>query len=99
MLSARFYASVSVGSGRAVALLIVLLATSSERALAQSLEWAKRAGGPNFDQGLAVAVDDAGYSCVTGFFTGSATFGGGDANETTLTAETRDVFVAKYEPS
>jgi hypothetical protein len=85
--------------GRLGALLLsvlALIATSGEIALGQSLAWAKRAGGANFDQGEGISVDSAGNSHVTGWFTGSATFGPGEANETTLTSVGSDVFVAKY---
>ncbi len=85
--------------GRLAALFLVVLAlvaTAEEVALGQSLAWAKRAGGTNFDQGEGIAVDGAGNSYVTGWFTGSATFGPGEANETTLTSAGSDVFVAKY---
>jgi hypothetical protein len=60
-----------------------------------------RAGGPDVgrgrgDQFFAVAVDAEGNSYVTGAFTGTATFGAGEANETQLTAAGRDAVVAKY---
>ena len=62
---------------------------------AQDLVWAKRAGGPGGDQ---IAVDGAGNSYVTGGFSGSAIFGPGETNETTLTsAGFADIFVAKYD--
>ena len=64
---------------------------------AQDLAWAKRAGGTGFDEGRGIAVDGSGNSYVTGNFVGSATFGPGESNETTLTsAGGEDIFVAKY---
>ena len=51
-----------------------------------ALVWAKRAGGTGFDEGLGIAVDGSGNSYVTGGFVGSATFGPGETNETTLTS-------------
>ena len=65
---------------------------------AQDLVWAKRAGGIRTDYGNGIAVDGAGNSYVTGAFYDSATFGPGEANETTLTsAGSLDIFVAKYD--
>ena len=62
------------------------------------LLWAKRAGGGSFDFGDCIELDASGNSYVTGAFEGSATFGAGEANETTLTsAGDRDIFVAKYD--
>ncbi|MEE9423975.1 MAG: SBBP repeat-containing protein [Methylococcales bacterium] len=61
------------------------------------LVWAKRAGGTGFDEGNDIAVDDMGIAYVTGSFSDAATFGSGEANETTLTSDgSRDIFVAKY---
>ncbi len=62
------------------------------------LVWAKRAGGTGLDEGRGIAVDGSGNSYVTGGFTGSATFGPGQTNETTLTTGGYDtaIFVAKY---
>lgn len=82
--------------GVVIVSILLLIGVADEIALGQSLAWAKRAGGTNFDQGEGIAVDGAGNSYVTGWFTGSATFGPGETNETTLTSAGSDVFVAKY---
>lgn len=60
---------------------------------------AKRAGGISFDEAFGIAVDSSGNSYVTGFFQGSATFGAGEANATTLGSPSQDFFVAKYNPN
>jgi hypothetical protein len=67
-----------------------------------ALLWAKRAGGTLDDRALAVATDGTGNSLVTGCFVGSATFGPGDPNETTVTELSNlwyDLYVAKYDPN
>jgi len=64
-----------------------------------SLAWARRAGGTDGDVGKSIAVLADGSSFITGSFTGSATFGQGETNETSLAAAGwYDIFVAKYNP-
>jgi hypothetical protein len=63
-----------------------------------TLRWAKRAGGVGDDSGLKVAALSDGSTVVTGYFTGSATFGQGDPGETILTsAGEEDAFLARYD--
>lgn len=70
---------------------------SSTPSSAQDLDWAKKAGGTGGDVVGGIAVDISGNSYVTGSFQGSATFGVGDTNETTLvSAGGDDIFVARY---
>ena len=52
------------------ALLILAMSSSVE---AQSLLWAKPASGIHNELGLAIAVDSAGASYVTGYFNGTVT--------------------------
>jgi hypothetical protein len=66
-----------------------------------TLAWAKRAGGNGIfgDFGLEIAAFSNGSAAVTGFFSGSATFGPGESGETPLnSAGERDIFVARYNP-
>ncbi|MBI3248434.1 MAG: SBBP repeat-containing protein [Deltaproteobacteria bacterium] len=62
------------------------------------LVWVKRAGGEGTNEGHAITVDSSGNSYVTGFFQNTATFGPGEANETTFSAQggNADIFIAKY---
>jgi uncharacterized delta-60 repeat protein len=59
-----------------------------------TLHWARRAGG---DHGLAISVLSDDSIVVTGYFSGTATFGTGEVNETVLSsAGWRDIFIARY---
>ena len=75
--------------------MIFLFITFSFLLFAQTPEWqwAEQAGGTNSDLGKSIALDSAGNSYVTGFFTGTATFG-----STSLTScGWYDIFVAKMD--
>jgi predicted Rdx family selenoprotein len=64
-----------------------------------ALLWARRAGCDSECVGVSIATTPRGESYVTGGFNGTATFGPGEPNETTLTAAglaEPDIFVAKY---
>ncbi|MDX9776786.1 MAG: SBBP repeat-containing protein, partial [Petrimonas sp.] len=55
-------------------------------------QWAVQAGGAGTDQGNSIAVDSSGNCYVTGYFSGTASFGA-----TNLTSSGGDdIFVAKY---
>ena len=83
---------------RPAALAVLGIVTFTPVALGQTLEWATSAGGINSDRGLGIATTERGDSYVTGLFEGTATFGQGEPNETTLThAGLGDIFVAKYD--
>ena len=63
-----------------------------------NLLWAKQAGGSSSDIGRTIAVDGSGNSYVAGEVHGSAVFGAGEPNATTLTGiGNADIFVAKYD--
>lgn len=62
-----------------------------------SLVWVRQAGGVGFSSGRGIAVDLSGNSHVMGWFGDSATFGIGETNETTISSESVDVFLAKYD--
>jgi hypothetical protein len=55
--------------------------------------WARQAGGNNFDYGFGIAVDGGGNSLVTGYFSGTAMFGGIQLISNGL----KDIFIAKYD--
>lgn len=57
--------------------------------------WVKSAGGGSADWGTGVSVDAAGNSYITGYYTGSAGFGG----QTLGAAGAEDIFIASYSPS
>lgn len=59
--------------------------------------WAASAGGGDDDEGLSVSHDSAGNAYVTGFFTGTATFG--PFSVTSVPATYEDIFVAKLSPT
>jgi len=65
-----------------------------------SLAWAKRAGGASLEEGLGITALPDNSTVVTGSFQGSATFGNGEPNETTLTSDGGkcDIFIARYNP-
>lgn len=60
------------------------------------LQWAKNAGGANGNNAAGIGVDSAHNCYVAGRFSGTATFGPGEAGETVL--DTGGVFIAKLAP-
>ena len=88
------------GAPSGIAMAAVLCLAGAFPAHAQDLDWAKGAGGTGTDFAFGIATDAAGNSYVSGGFSGTATFGPGEANETTLTsAGSNDIFVARYDAS
>lgn len=59
------------------------------------LAWLDTAGGSSDDRGNAIGVDAAGNVIVSGFFSGSAQFGG-ESGVTLTSLAAKDMFIAKY---
>jgi hypothetical protein len=76
--------------------LLLLLFLVVGNAFSQTFHWAKQAGANLIDVGNAIAVDTAGNSYVTGFFTGTITF---PLGVSLTSAGGPDIFVAKYNPA
>ena len=60
--------------------------------------WARKIGDSTDSRGCSVAVDSSGNPCVAGFFAGTVVFDPGSGGST-LTADGRDPFVAKFTSS
>ncbi len=73
------------------------LITSADDARAANGDhlWSKRFGDTDYQEGLSVAVDGAGNVLLTGWFGGTADFGGGPLTS----AGDMDIFVAKFDSS
>jgi hypothetical protein len=69
-----------------------LAAAAPESAATLDHAWSRHFGSTDVDRGIAVAVDGLGNVFVTGAFTGTVDFGGGDL----VSAGLADIFVAKY---
>ncbi|GAJ04363.1 unnamed protein product, partial [marine sediment metagenome] len=62
-----------------------------------TIMWAKRAGGTDYDFGVATTTLSDDSTVVTGSFSDSATFGKGESAETILVSDgSTDIFVAHY---
>lgn len=60
---------------------------------AQTVQWAKKAGGNPFDRGYGIATDAAGNSYTTGYFRGTVAFG----STTLISSGGDDIYVAKLD--
>ena len=84
----------STAGSRSIQLLLsIVLLSASAGAATPEHEWSQNFGGPGSDTGWTVAVDDLGNVFVTGAFTGTVDFGGGNL----VSAGVWDVFLAKYD--
>ncbi len=64
-----------------------------------TLVWANRSGGTGWDEGLGITTLSDDSTAVTGYFSGSATFGESEPNEIVLESDgSEDIFVARYNP-
>lgn len=78
---------------RLTLLLLLVLCSMVLTAQNEDWLWAKRAGGTSSDYGQGISTDANGNSYVTGYFIGSATFGG-----TVFTSSGNgDIFIAKID--
>jgi len=64
-----------------------------------TLAWAKHAGGLSWDEGYGITTLSDNSTVVTGWFSGTTTFGAGEPSETVLTSTGNDdIFIARYNP-
>jgi uncharacterized delta-60 repeat protein len=64
-----------------------------------TLAWAKHSGGTSMDCGYGITTLSDDSTVVTGYFKDTATFGGGEPNETFLISDgDYDIFVARFAP-
>ena len=104
VVTGDFYESAAFGKGEAIE--TVLISTDGNRDVFVArynwdgtIEWAKRAGGSNYDSGYGITALSDDSSVVTGYFDISAIFGPGESGETELiSAGSWEIFVARYKP-
>ena len=103
VITGYFWVTATFGEGEANETVLVQGGASSGIFVAcydvdGTLEWAKSAGGTQWDcaQGITGLLDNS--TVVTGWFTGLATFGEGEPNETVMEGFGPAIFVARYNP-
>ncbi|HNR20736.1 MAG TPA: T9SS type A sorting domain-containing protein [Bacteroidia bacterium] len=75
--------------------IIVMLLMPSEMMLAQSILFANKVGGQQFDQAMGVAVDAIGNVITTGYFVGTSDFNSSIVDSFITSKGSHDVFVVK----
>jgi Secretion system C-terminal sorting domain/Beta-propeller repeat len=80
-----------------VALIHVLLFTSSIDAQNPSFEWVKQMGGTSYDNGYSITSDASGNIYTTGRFSGTVDFDPGVGTTNLISAGGTDVFVQKLD--
>lgn len=63
-----------------------------------SFEWAKKLGGTNVEEGMAITTDASGNSLSTGYFKGTVDFDPGPGTYTLSSYGAEDVYVVKLDP-
>jgi hypothetical protein len=80
-------------------LVLVFVILFSSNVMAQSYVWAKSMGGPDFDSGCAIAVDDSGNTYTTGSFQSTADFDPGIGISNLIAIGNDDIFISKLDAS
>lgn len=88
-------------SMRVFAITLVFAVTLSGLVSAQNLGWAKQLGGPDYEHGRSIAVDNSGNVYTAGEFRGTADFdpGPGTYNLTSFSPCCYDIFISKLDAS
>lgn len=90
---------VSNGGMRTTTQLLIALAITSSSFAQPQLDWAKHYGGPSFDYGNAIAIDDSGYVYLTGRYQGTADLDPGTGIYNLTSSGGREIYVSKLSGS